>query len=72
MGQKRKLSSASLDEHVSSKKDGSARKDKAVAGYAGFDVSWPVPSRDHEFQDLYKKPPDFKQLALLDSDFAAL
>ena len=34
-------------------------------------VTWPVPSADNQFKDLYVKPPDFKQLALLDPDFAA-
>ncbi|KFH45172.1 Methyltransferase-like protein-like protein [Hapsidospora chrysogenum ATCC 11550] len=34
-------------------------------------VTWPVPSADNQFKDLYLKPPDFKQLALLDPDFAA-
>ncbi len=36
------------------------------------DASWPMPDADYEFKDLYSKPPDFKQLALLDPDFAPL
>jgi hypothetical protein len=32
----------------------------------------PGEDRDHHFQQLYAKPPDFKALAMLDSEFATV
>ena len=69
MSKKRTLSQASLDTQI--RPDGN-KGYRDPAGYSGINKDWPVPTHDHEFQDLYKKPPDFKQLALLDAEFAAL
>lgn len=67
MAAKRKLSAATAASSSDKFRYGEATDDTVL-----MPGDLPGQDRDHHFQQLYAKPPDFKALAMLDSEFAAV